>query len=56
MTWLTKAARTFLQDEGGLSIVEYAMLLALISIVGLASISVVGTKLNNLFSAAATSI
>jgi len=56
MTWLTHAAKTFLQDEGGLSIVEYAILLALISIVGLAAISVVGTMLNSLFSAASSSI
>jgi pilus assembly protein Flp/PilA len=56
MTWLTAIAKRFFKDEGGLSLVEYAMLIALIAIVGLAGITVMGNKLNSLFSAAATSI
>lgn len=56
MTWLSSAAKRFLRDEAGASIAEYALLVALITIVCFAALSVFGTKVSSLFSASANSI
>lgn len=56
MTWLAKAAKTFLRDEDGVSIVEYALLFALIAFACIGVISVLGAKLDSLFSSFSSTI
>ena len=47
---------TFHRKERGATAVEYALMVALIALVIIASVIVLGTNLNTLFSNAATSI
>jgi pilus assembly protein Flp/PilA len=56
MTWLTRDAKKFLRDERGVSMVEYGLLLGLITIVCVAAITLLGTAINSLFGTAASSI
>jgi len=56
ITRLIDAAERFRKDERGFSLVECAMLLALVAIVALAGIAAVGPVLSSFFNAAATSI
>jgi Flp pilus assembly pilin Flp len=53
---IIQIAREFGRDQRGVSIVEYALFLALITIVCIAAMSVLGASINNFFSSAATSI
>ena len=56
MTSLALKVRRFLAQEDGPTAVEYAVMLALIVIVCLASISLIGTQANTTFSNIADSI
>ena len=46
----------FVQDEEGASMVEYALLVALIAIVAIAAITLVGTSVSNNFSEISTTL
>lgn len=46
---MKKAIMKFLKDESGASMVEYAILVALISVAAIAIIAVLGTEINNAF-------
>ena len=48
-TWLNSRWTAF-RDETGASLVEYALLLVLISVVAIAAMTLVGTDVNNTFS------
>jgi Flp pilus assembly pilin Flp len=54
--WLTNAAKRFHGDERGVSLVEYALLFALITVVCLSIMSALGTAISSFFGAASTSI
>jgi Flp pilus assembly pilin Flp len=56
ITRLSGAAERFLRDEEGVSIVEYAWLIGLITIVCMGAIRVLGSGIKGLFSASSTSI
>ena len=49
-------ARDFLKDEGGPTAVEYAVMLALIIVVCIASVLALGTNSNNTYSYVATQV
>ena len=48
--------RSFLGDDRGQSLVEYALIIALVSVVALVSLSFLGTKANNSLSNAANTL
>ena len=50
MKALVKKARSFLKSEDGPTATEYAVMLALIIIVALAAITLLGSKVANIFS------
>lgn len=50
MRWLKRQFEAFLSDEAGPTAVEYAIMLALIIVVCLASISFFGTRTSGVFS------
>jgi Flp pilus assembly pilin Flp len=54
--WILKAARSFFGSQDGVSIVEYALLLALIALICLAGMSIIGNKINNITSSLSTTI
>jgi pilus assembly protein Flp/PilA len=56
LTKILGAAKKFSRDQRGASIVEYALMFALITIVCLGAMSVLGAKINSFFSSASTSI
>jgi pilus assembly protein Flp/PilA len=56
MSKLLSAATRFVRDEEGASLAEYGLLLALIAIVCLAGITLLGTKLNSMFSQMSSTI
>jgi pilus assembly protein Flp/PilA len=56
MTKLRIAATKFLANEDGASLAEYGLLLALIAVVCLAGMTVLGTKINSMFNAVASTI
>jgi pilus assembly protein Flp/PilA len=47
---------TMLRDEEGATMVEYGLLVALIALVAIVGVKTLGTKLNSLFSNAASSL
>ena len=47
---------TWMKDEKGASMVEYALLVVLIAIVALVAVSLAGTEVSNVFSEIATSL
>ncbi len=49
MQALVKRAKSFLKSEDGPTATEYAVMLALIIIVALAGITLLGTKVNDIF-------
>jgi pilus assembly protein Flp/PilA len=49
-------AHIFLDDESGVTAIEYALLAALIAIVIVGAVGTVGTNLNSLFSDVAASV
>lgn len=50
------AARKFVRNEEGATMVEYALLVALIAVVVIASVSLLGTNASTKLNTAATSI
>ena len=50
------AFKRFLKDEDGATAIEYGLIVALISIVGIASMSTLGTELTGLWSSAASAV
>jgi Flp pilus assembly pilin Flp len=56
MAMVLAAVKTFARGEEGAAIVEYALGLALITLVCLASIAALGAKLSTFFNAASTTI
>jgi len=56
MTCLAKTVSNLCREDQGASLPEYALLLALVTIVVLAACASLGTAINGLFNAAATSI
>jgi pilus assembly protein Flp/PilA len=49
MQWLINRTKNFLRSEDGPTATEYAVMLALIIIVALAGITLLGTKVNAIF-------
>ena len=49
MQWLINRTKGFLKSEDGPTATEYAVMLALIIIVALTGISLLGTKVNQIF-------
>ena len=56
MNRLIEVARRFGRDERGVSIVEYALMFALITIVCIAATSALGAKVNEFFRSFSTTI
>ncbi|BDD93724.1 Flp family type IVb pilin [Pandoraea sp. XJJ-1] len=50
MKTIVKFCQRFIQDESGVTAVEYGLIAALIAVVILASVTIVGTQLNSTFS------
>ncbi|RDK06193.1 Flp family type IVb pilin [Cupriavidus lacunae] len=50
MQTLTTMLKQFLRDEEGVTAIEYGLIAALIAIVIIASVQIVGTQLNSVFS------
>lgn len=46
---MKQALKNFWQDEGGAAMLEYGLIAALISVVAIASLQEIGTKLNAAF-------
>ncbi len=46
---LTNYVKTFLTDESGQDLIEYALLVALISLVCVVALTDAGTQVNNIF-------
>jgi pilus assembly protein Flp/PilA len=53
---IIKAAGEFGRDQSGASIVEYALMLALITIVCITGMTVLGAKINSFFSSFSTTL
>ena len=56
MSKLTAAARKFVRNEEGATMVEYALLVALIAVVVIAAVSLLGNNASTKLNAAAQSI
>ena len=56
MSQIAAAARSFLRDEEGATMVEYGLMLALIAVVCIVAITAVGNKTNAKFSATSTAL
>lgn len=56
MTKFVVAAKRFIKDEGGATMVEYGLMLALIAIVAMVGAKLVGTNANTLFNTVANSL
>jgi Flp pilus assembly pilin Flp len=56
MSWLVRAARRLQRDEIGASLVEYALMLALITIVCIAGMTLLGTKINSFMSSLSSTV
>ena len=56
MTKLIAASAKFVRDEEGASLAEYGLLLALIAVVCIAGMTVLGGKINTMFTTLAASI
>jgi len=50
------AVNRFGRDEEGASLIEYGLMLALVTIVCIAGMTVLGSKINNFFSSLSTTI
>ncbi|MBV9848902.1 MAG: Flp family type IVb pilin [Armatimonadetes bacterium] len=50
------AALRFLRDEDGASLIEYALLVALIAVVCLAAVTLIGANVSNKLNSAANSL
>jgi len=56
LSQLTHSALAFLKDESGPTAVEYAVMMALIIVVCMASVTVLGTNANNTYSYVGTQV
>ncbi len=56
MTSIRSAVARFLRDENGASLVEYALLIALIAVVCVGAVTLIGTNVNAKLNGAATSL
>ncbi len=56
MRTLLSLLNSLRKDEDGVTMVEYALLLGLISVVAIAAITAIGVAVNNNFSTACTSL
>ena len=56
LTSARSAVLRFLREEDGASLVEYALLIALIAVVCLAAVTLIGTNVNAKLNSAATSL
>ena len=56
MSKLTLAARKFVRNEDGATMVEYALLVALIAVVVIGAVTALGTSANTTLSGAASSL
>jgi pilus assembly protein Flp/PilA len=56
MSMLRNFGARFIRDEEGASLAEYGLLLALIAVICIAGMTLLGTKINSMFSAVSTSI
>jgi pilus assembly protein Flp/PilA len=52
----SQSIQTFLLDEDGVTAIEYGLIAALIAVVIVAAVTLVGTKLDALFTSVATNI
>ena len=56
MTGLLSAIRKFVRDEDGATMVEYALMLALIAVICLVAVSQVGTGANTTYTSVSASL
>ncbi len=56
ITLLRSITARFFRDEGGASLVEYALLIGLIAVVAIAAITLIGTNANNKLNNAANAL
>ena len=56
MTKLIAAVKGFVNDESGATMVEYALMVALIAVVCVGAVTALGAKINTTFTAATTGI
>lgn len=49
MNWLTTKIKGFLVEEDGVTAIEYGLIAALIAVGIIATVTIVGTELNNTF-------
>ena len=53
---LVNYVRSFVKDESGQDLLEYALLVALIALVAFGAVQLAGTSVNNIFSNIATQL
>lgn len=53
---MTKTPMGFLRDESGATAVEYGLIAALVSVAGIAALTLMGTSLTNIFQTVGTLI
>jgi pilus assembly protein Flp/PilA len=53
---ILRRVRFYCQRDDGATLAEYGLLLALIAVICIAAISLLGTQISNMFTAASTSI
>jgi pilus assembly protein Flp/PilA len=56
MARLTRAVRTFVNNEEGAALVEYGILIALIAVIALVVVATLGNKVSEKFSAIAAKL
>jgi pilus assembly protein Flp/PilA len=56
MTKLLTSTSKFLSDDNGASLAEYGLLLGLIAVVCIAGMTLLGTKINSMFSSLASTL
>lgn len=53
---ITRFIQKFVRDEEGVTAIEYGLIAALIAVVIIASVTIVGTKLNAVFTSVSTAL
>ena len=56
MTKLIAAVKGFVNDESGATMVEYALMVALIAVVCVAAVTALGSKMSDTFNSATTGV